>query len=261
MPSGNRRSPPRDPALPAPGATSQAAVDRAREARDRAGASVDSLTASVASAQDQLDDTYLRAPFDGTVVSTFVENVQPVRAKPPTVRILDTAHLEMVVSGPESMITLAPLVRSVTIQFDAFPGREFKATISEIGTEASQTTRTFPVTLLMEQPEDVNVLPGMAGTARADKVDFPEERQQKGVGVPVGAVFTPDAETQSHVWVIKPTEGDLGVLERRPVKTGDLTRLGVLITEGLSAGEWIVTAGVHSVEEGQTVRILKESGA
>ncbi len=244
-----------------PGATSQAAVDRAREARDRAVASVDSLTASVASAQDQLDDTYLRAPFDGTVVSTFVENFQNVRAKQPIVRILDTSHIEMVVNVPESMITLAPLVQSVTIQFDAFPGREFKATISEIGTEASQTTRTFPVTLLMEQPDDVNILPGMAGTARADKVDFPEERQQKGVGVPVGAVFTPSTETQSHVWVIQPTEGDLGVLERRPVKTGDLTRLGVLITEGLSAGEWIVTAGVHSVEEGQTVRILKESGA
>ncbi len=50
------------------------------------------------------------------------------------------------------------------------------------------------------------------------------------------------------------------MLERRPVKTGDLTRLGVLFTEGISAGELVVTAGVHSVQEGQTVRILKENG-
>ncbi len=242
-----------------PGATSQRAVDRAREARDRTAATVDSLNASVASAQDQLDDTTLKAPFDGTVVTTFVENFQNVRQKQPVVRILDTSRIEMVVNVPENMITLAPLVRSVAISFDAHPGREFEGRISEIGTEASETTRTFPVTLIMDQPEDVDILPGMAGTARADKLELLEE-QEKGVGVPVGAVFTPDTKTESHVWVIRPTEDDLGVLEQRAVTTGDLTRQGVLVTEGLSAGEWVVTAGVHSVEEGQTVRILTQTG-
>ena len=101
----------------------------------------------------------------------------------------------------------------------------------------------------------------MAGRARADELEVPEAQQRTGVAVPAGAIFTPDTETQSHVWIIEPTEGDLGVLKRRPVKTGDLTRHGVLVTDGLKAGEWIVTAGVHSVEEGETVRILKQNGA
>ncbi len=243
-----------------PGATSEAAVDRAREQRDAAVANVDSLTASVVSAEDQLADTYLRAPFDGVVVATFVENFENVRGKQPIVRILDSSHIEMVVNIPENLITLVPLVQSVTMQFDAFPGREFKGSVKEIGSEASQTTRTFPVTLIMEQPQDALILPGMAGGARVNKMDESAQRARKGVGVPIGAVFTPDAETRSHIWVVKPTEGDLGVLERRPVMTGDLTRLGVLITEGISAGEMVVTAGVHSVQEGQTVRILKENG-
>ena len=50
------------------------------------------------------------------------------------------------------------------------------------------------------------------------------------------------------------------MLDRRAVKTGDMTRLGVLITEGISAGELVVTAGVHSVREGQTVRIMTQNG-
>ena len=222
---------------------------------------MDALKASVATAQDQLDDTNLQAPFDGTVVATYVENFQNVRQKQPIVRILDTSHIEMVINIPESMISLASSVQTVLLQFDAFPDREFEGRIKEIGTEASQTTRTFPVTLIMEQQEDVKILPGMAGTANAGKVDLPDEQQRKGLGVPVGAVFTPDTETQSFVWIIEPTEGDLGVLERRAVKTGDMTRLGVLITDGLSAGELVVTAGVHSVRQGQTVRILNENGA
>ncbi len=243
-----------------PGATSEAAVDRAREERDRAAANVESLTASVRTAQDQLDDTSLKSPFDGTVVTTFVENFQNVRQKEPIVRILDTSHIEMVVNVPEDMIVLAPRVETVSMTFDAFPNRQFEGTIIEIGREASQTTRTFPVTLIMEQPEDIKILPGMAGTARATKINLPDERQATGVVVPTGAIFTPNTETRSHVWIIEPTEGDLGVLERRPVSTGDLTRQGVMVTDGLSAGEWIVTAGVHSVHEGQTVRILKWTG-
>ena len=243
-----------------PGATSEAAVDRAREERDRAAANVESLTASVRTAQDQLDDTSLKSPFDGTVVTTFVENFQNVRQKEPIVRILDTSHIEMVVNVPEDMIVLAPRVETVSMTFDAFPNRQFEGTISEIGREASQTTRTFPVTLIMEQPEDIKILPGMAGTARATKINLPDERQATGVVVPTGAIFTPNTETRSHVWIIEPTEGDLGVLERRPVSTGDLTRQGVMVTDGLSAGEWIVTAGVQSVHEGQTVRILKWTG-
>lgn len=244
-----------------PGATSESAVDRAREERDRASATVDSLTASVTTAQDQLDDTTLRAPFDGTVVATYVENFQNVRAKQPIVRILDTSHIEMVVNIPENLISMAVSVHTVLLSFDAFPGREFEGRISEVGTEASQTTRTFPVTMIMEQPGDVQILPGMAGAVRAGKTDLTDEQQRRGLGVPVGAVFTPDTETQSYVWIIKPTEGDLGVLEKRPVKTGDMTRYGVLVSDGLTAGEWIVTAGVHSVREGQTVRILSRNGA
>ena len=244
-----------------PGATSKTAVDRAREERNRAQANVDALTASVRTAQDQLDDTSLKSPFDGTVVTTYVENFQNVRQKQPIARILDTSHIEMVVQIPENLISLASSVRTVILQFDAFPGREFEGKIKEIGTEASQTTRTFPVTLIMAQPEDVKILPGMAGTARGGETDLPNDQQRRGLGVPVGAVFTPDTETQSYVWIIEPTEGDLGVLKRRPVETGDMTRHGVLIREGVSAGEWVVTAGVHSVREGQTVRILKRNGA
>ncbi len=244
-----------------PGATSETAVDRAREGRDRAAANVDSLKASVTTAQDQLDDTSLQAPFDGTVVATYVENFQNVRQKQPIVRILDTSHIEMVVNIPENLISLAPLVHTVLLRFDAFPGREFEGRISEVGTEASQTTRTFPVTVIMEQPEDVKILPGMAGTARSGETNMTDEQQRRGLGIPVGAVFTPDTETQSYVWVIEATDGNLGVLEKRPVKTGDMTRHGVLISDGLSAGEWIVTAGVHSVREGQTVRILSQNGA
>jgi multidrug efflux pump subunit AcrA (membrane-fusion protein) len=57
-------------------------------------------------------------------------------------------------------------VKKVACRFDAFPDRDFLGQVTKIGSEASQTTRTYPVTVQIEQPEDVQILPGMAATVR-----------------------------------------------------------------------------------------------
>ena len=61
-----------------PGATSQTAVDRKREQRDKARANIKSFAADLEGAKDQLSYTYLKAPFDGNVVQTYVENFENV---------------------------------------------------------------------------------------------------------------------------------------------------------------------------------------
>ena len=212
-----------------------------------------SLAASVDSAGDELDYTYLRAPFAGTIVATYVENFEHVQAKESILRLLDTESIEMVIYIPESGISNLNNVVKITVKFDAFPDHELLAEISEVGTEASLTTRTYPVTLLMDQPDDIKILPGMAGRATGE-ISQGEGGEDGGIVVPVAAVFSPEDSQQSFVWVI-----DTGTnkAERRPVQTGRLTALGIVVTDGVTAGEWVVTAGVNSLREGQEVRLLE----
>ena len=115
-----------------PGATSQAAVDRKREQRDKEIANIKTFAAAVESAKDQLEYTYLKAPYDGNVVKKYVENFEDVQAKEPIVRILDDSSIEMVVSIPESLISLAPYVEDIKVVFDPFPGTKISAHIKEI---------------------------------------------------------------------------------------------------------------------------------
>lgn len=239
-----------------PGATSKTAVERKREGRDRAKANIKSLQASVAGAKDQLSYTYKKAPFDGRITAQYVQNFEDVRAKEPIVRLLDDSRVEMVVNIPESLISYAPHVTRVWVRFDPFPDKEIPATIKEIGTEASQTTRTYPVTLIMDQPEEFKILPGMAGQTIRSEGELPRDIQRQGIEVPVAAVFTPDTEMQSYIWVI---DEKTMTVQKRKVKTGNLTEAGVLIEEGVKPGEWVVTAGVHTLREGQEVKILKGS--
>jgi len=222
-------------------------VTRMREAENSARASVAALAASVEAAQDALGDTHLRAPFDGIIVTTYVEYFQNVRSDQMIVRLLDKTRIEFEISIPETLISLAPHVRDLRVRFDAFPDVELAAEISEIGHEASATTRTFPVTLIMDQPEGVMILPGMAGRAHGTARP-PSDPAQANIVIPVTAVFSP-SEGSSYVWIIDASNA----VVRRDVELGQLTSGGYVVQGGLEPGELIATAGVHFLVEGREV--------
>lgn len=213
---------------------------------------IGALQAAVVAAQNQLDYSVLKAPFDGTVASRYVDNYQTVQAKQPIVRLLDVSQIEVTIQVPENLISLAPLVKNVVCRFDAFADREFEGQVTKTGSEASQTTRTYPVTIEIDQPEDATILPGMAANVRVQPDETGAEGQD--LVVPSAAVFSDDGE-QSYVWVV---EEQSQTAARRAITTGKLTPVGLAVREGLASGEWVVTAGVNSLRENQKVKILQE---
>jgi hypothetical protein len=48
------------------------------------------------------------------------------------------------------------------------------------------------------------------------------------------------------------------MVSRRKVTKGSLTPAGIVVTDGLQLGEWVVTAGVNLLQEGQKVTIYQE---
>lgn len=205
------------------------------------------MRANVEAAEDQLDYTVLRAPFVGVVAAIYVENFEEVRPQQPIARIVDDSRIEMVISIPENLISYAPMVTDISVTFDAFPDQPLAAQIKEIGNEASPTTRTYPMTLIMEQPPGVKILAGMAGTATGTP---PAEIGAAELVVPVSAIFASDDGAKSFVWVI----GQDNTVARREVQTGELTNTGMQILDGLEPGELIASAGVNYVQEGQLVQ-------
>ena len=261
-----------------PGAIAQAAIDRAVKAKREAEAQllqgkeslrvtevgarpediaakeaqIKSLGASVQRAEDDLTYTFLRAPFDGVMVATYVENFEFVQAQQPIVRLLDPSSIEFDIFVPESLIVYAPYVQSATVRFDAYPDLEVGATIKEISKEASQATRTYPVTLLMDVTAGIEILPGMAGKATI-LAELPEGSEEVGTEIPATAVFASNNLGTSYVWVVDETNK---TISRREIGVGKLTDFGILVKSGLEAGEWIVFKGVNSLNDGQKVRII-----
>lgn len=236
-----------------PGATSQTAVDRKKEARDKARANIQSLAADLEGAKDRLAYTFLEAPFDGNVVQTYVDNFENVQAKQSIVRILDDSSIEMVVNIPESLISIAPHAQNISVVFDPFPEIRIPAQVKEIGTEASATTRTYPVTLIMQQPEEVKILPGMAGKASGS---VPTDIASDGLAIeiPMTAVFTDEASGNTFVWLIDKSSLTVSKKQIAVDKVGDH---GMRVVSGINQGDYIASAGVHYLFEGQKVKLLE----
>jgi RND family efflux transporter MFP subunit len=232
----------------------QARLETSDANAQQAAAEVRSLEATLERRKLDVGYTVLRAPFAGIVAATFAEIFEEVKPQQPVMRIIDPDKIEMLVNVPESLISLAPYAVEVKVTFDALPTVEIPAQISEIGTEPSETTRTYPVKLLVSPPSGITIVPGMAGRARARPGPQIAERF-KGTAVPASAIFSPDDDSGSFVWIVNEASK---TVSRRKVEVGEPVLGGINVKEGLSSGDLIVAAGVHSIRDGQAVRIQQQ---
>ncbi|MGB1131377.1 MAG: efflux RND transporter periplasmic adaptor subunit, partial [Haloferula sp.] len=93
--------------------------------------------AAVEIARKQLEETTIRAPYDGSIAATYVENFENVLGKQKVVRLIDLSRIEMVVDVPESLIPNVPYVESIEVVFAPFPEIKIPARVKEVGSEAS----------------------------------------------------------------------------------------------------------------------------
>jgi len=215
-------------------------------------AQVQEVESALKLAEDDLAYTFLTSPFDGVIAATYVENFENVLAKRSIARILDAERIEVVIDVPERLISYAAYLVSATVSFEAVPGVTLEAVVKEVGSEASSVTRTYPVTLVMEQPQGLEIKPGMAASANLIS-KLPEQAREVGMSIPATALFSGNDARESYVFIVNQSNM---TLEKRQVELSLLSSTGVLVKSGLQAGEWLVVAGVNSVAEGQEVRIL-----
>ncbi len=210
----------------------------------------DIASANLKVKQKALKDTLMIAPFNGTVAATYVENFQNVRAKENVIRLLDMSEIEFKINIPEYYITEMRQIKDITVSFDVFQGIPVDATIKEIGAEASKTTRSYPVTLVMTQPKEFFILPGMTGQARGYSPAVAAKIKDMRV-VDASAVF--EIGKERYVWIVD--ESTL-LVARTKIEIQDVGEDGLLVT-GVEQGQQVVTAGIYTLSEGQKVRLLK----
>jgi membrane fusion protein, multidrug efflux system len=222
--------------------TSSENLDNAVQVRAGAQASVARAQANLTKAIEQLSYAQVKADFAGVVTAVATDVGQVVSPGQTVVTIARPEIREAVVDiGPDFPVPLR-VGLPFTVSLQLLPAMKVEAQIREIAPQADALTRTQRVRIALNNPPPTFRL-GATVTARLASDQRPILR------VPASAVFKRDGE--NFVWVVDlPTST---VSMRKVDVSRDET--GIQVTAGLEAGTRIVTAGIHSLTQGQHIRI------
>ncbi len=224
-----------------------------RAKRDVAKARLEDATASIS-------DTELKAPFEGIIGERYVENFEKVKAQEPIVSLHDISQMEIVVDLPEGLVAVMGKQDdsyALSATFQEAPGKEYPLEVKEFAARADATTQTYRATLIMPQPEEILVLPGMSASVKT-RMKPGAESKQVVIAIPSSSVFTGE-DGKDKVWVVNP---DDDTVQMRDVEVGGLFGVGkIRIESGITTGERVVTAGANSLREGMKVKLLDETSS
>ncbi len=226
------------------GWTTQARFDQAQQALQSAEAQVDSTRAQLRNAQEQLSYTELQADAAGTVTAIGAEPGEVVRAGQMIVQVARQGGRDAVFDVPSQLIRTAPRDPMVAIALTDDPNVKVTGRVREVAPQADPTTRTYQVKVgLIDPPETIRLGATVSGRIRL--------APPAGVEVPASALTETDG--QPAVWVFDPQSQTVSL---RSVEVVRHDPASVVVAQGLTTGDVVVTAGVQVLRPGQKVRLL-----
>ena len=235
--------------------SSQAAYDAAESRLDRVKAGIAVAQAMLQSAQVALENTVIRAPFDGTVLTKNAdvgEVVAPLAggafSKSAVVTIADLRSLLVEADVAESNLEAISPGQPVEIVLDAYPDQRYPGYVSKIVPTADRAKATVQVKVAFRS-YDARVLPEMSA-----KVHFLPRPSRVAVDtqpvlvVPGTAVA--ERNGRSVVFVV-----ERGRAVEVPVEVGRQVGSSVVIRDGLRPGVQVVDSVSASLRGGAKVTV------
>jgi RND family efflux transporter MFP subunit len=215
---------------------------------DKAVAGLKMAEANLEHAKDQINDTKLSAPFSGYIHEVNFEEGEMVDAGMPVASLLDVTSYEVEVELPLSMYANRKNFVAFTGKQPSVSENEFSLQLAGFSKKANNN-QLYSLKLRPVSEVTGELMPGMnTEVTIAVKTGF-----EGKLCVPLNSVFKKNGET--YVWVFS---SDGSVVKSRRVTIGELTGENlVTLTSGVQAGEKVVAAGVHHLQENQEVEILE----
>jgi len=206
-------------------------------------------------AEQNLRDSRLMAAKHGVVLARHVNSGVTVAPGQRVLRFADTSLMSVELGLPDRLVGRLSPGKEVEVEVSGLEGlKPFRGRVSEVGVAASTEGRLFRVVIKVPNPDGL-LRSGM--TARIHVGDTPA-MPLGTVCIPLSALVTlaPDGrseaagQAQLGVFVVQD-----GKALRRAVKTGDILNSSILITEGLRAGEQVVTSGASFLYDGAPIEV------
>jgi HlyD family secretion protein len=275
-----------------------ASFEVAKASKQSAYYNVQSASATVKEAKDNLGRTTIYSPSNGTISMLNVELGERVLGTQQMtgteiLRVANLNNMEVEVDVNENDIVKISIGDSTNIQVDAYLKKVFKGIVTSISNSASTTTTADQVTnfkvkvrilkdsyqdLLEGKPETYSPFrPGMTAT-----VDIMTKRKEKVIGIPISSVVVKSDTTATKKVVVSDEKDENKVKQKsdkklecvfvkvgdkakiRIVKTGIQDDTNIEILSGLQKGDEVIVGPYITVSKdlnsGDKVKIAEKKG-
>jgi RND family efflux transporter MFP subunit len=233
--------------------TAVARFDKARAAVRSGEAALGVARANLKAADVSFDQTLIRAPFDGVVLTKNAnvgDNITPfssaVDTKGAVVTMADMATLEVEADVAESSLGRIRVGQPTEVQLDAVPDTRFPGVVNRIVPTVDRAKATVLVKIGFAD-RDERVLPDMSAKVAFLEREVPAADRKPVTAVPKQALAERDGA--KVVFVLKD-----GKVVRARVETG--RALGDLVeVSGVAAGEKVVLKPADRLADGARVKV------
>nr|WP_254451720.1 efflux RND transporter periplasmic adaptor subunit [Duganella vulcania] len=236
--------------------TAQARLTKAKANIAGFNAAIAAAKANAQVAQVALDQTVIRAPFDGVILTKSAnvgDNITPFSSaadsKGAVVTIADMDTLEVEADVSESNLSKIRVDQPTEILLDAFPELHLAGTVSRMVPTMDRSKATLLVKVRFVD-HDPRVLPDMSAKVAFLSKPVPPEDRQAVTAVQPAAIATRDGKA-----VVFVLDGEK--VRQVPVtqgrKIGDLTEV-----KGVKPGDKVVLAPDAKLHDGAAVSLAKK---
>lgn len=197
----------------------------------------------------QLAKANVYAPISGTIQQVFMRAGENAMPGAPIVSIISTGKLKIVADAPEEFLTKVRRGQKVTVNVPTL-AEAFTAPISRIGKTVDPANRTFEV--------EINV---PAATTRKLKTNLLAEVEVLEEKIKDAIVISQDMVQQEvngrqFVFVVADgKEADNKIAKKAFIETGSRFDNQVIVLDGLSVGDQLITNGSRGLIDGQSISV------
>ncbi len=211
-------------------------------------AELEQAQAAVRQLDARISQHHIRAPFAGEIGIRRINPGQYLNAGDAIATLTDLDQLYVEFNLPQQELPKLRVGAVVQVKTDAWPDRAFEGRVNALEPKVEEQTRNVTVQALLPNPQHA-LRPGMYVTA---VLDLPP--QEDALVVPQTAIQTSAiGDTVVVVRGSRPTSA--GEAQTVPVTTGRRVGDGVVVSQGLKAGDVVVTQGQIRVQPGMSVRV------
>ena len=221
-----------------------------RQTLEQHEAELEQAEAAVRQLDARIAQHHIRAPFAGQLGIRRINPGQYLNAGDAIATLTDLDELYVEFNLPQQDLPNVRVGAAVQVKSDAWPGRSVEARVNALEPKVEEQTRNVTVQALLPNPQHA-LRPGMYVTA---VLDLPP--QEGALVIPATAIQT-SAIGDTVVVVRGADPSSTGQAESIPVTTGRRVGDGVVIAEGLKAGDVVITQGQIRLQPGAPVKVDK----